>query len=61
VALTFLPVLVATVLLLGTQRRTRLRGEDLPASAAIGTGVILGIVAALVGAAVISAVVTAIA
>lgn len=58
--LIFVPLLVAIVALLESHRRTRLRGEDLPASAAIGTGVILAVVASLVGAAVITAVVSSI-
>jgi hypothetical protein len=49
VVIVFVPIVVAAFLLLHVQRRTRRQGGDLPLSAAIGTGVVLGLVAVFVG------------
>ena len=52
----FVPFVIATIALILIQRRTRQRGEDLPLSAAIGTGVILGFVTINVALVVVTAV-----
>ena len=52
-AIVFVPFVIATIALILVQRRTRLRGDDLPLSGAIGTGMILGLVTVEVTAIVV--------
>ncbi|HET7703372.1 MAG TPA: hypothetical protein VFK35_08235 [Candidatus Limnocylindrales bacterium] len=51
-----MPFVIATIALILIQRRTRQRGEDVPLSAAIGTGVIPGFVTINVALVVVTAV-----